>query len=186
MKVRPMTAADTRCVMQIQSACYGRELLEPEPVMLQRLQCSPQTCWVAGGQGGVKGVAAYLFAYPSHVGRVTPLSGEFELLPEADTLYLHDLAVHPRLRGCGAAQKLVMQAFAFAVDQCLNYLALVAVQQAASFWERHGFIMQPAQKAAPQLASYGVRACYMVRELQGVSSVSDPQGCETGWDEIEV
>ena len=44
-------------------------------------------------------------------------------------------------------------------------LALVAVNDAAGFWRRHGFEAREAPGMAAKLASYGPDARYMVRPL---------------------
>jgi hypothetical protein len=48
-------------------------------------------------------VVAYLAAYWSHPGKITPLQGEFDAQPQASVLYLHDMAVDPALAGQGIA-----------------------------------------------------------------------------------
>jgi len=41
----------------------------------------------------------------------------------------------------------------------------VAVNDAAPFWERHGFVVIDPPGMADKLASYGADACYMIRRL---------------------
>lgn len=159
-----MQVADLPAVMAIQAACYGLELLEPEAVLRARLERADDTCWVAerGGQ-----VCAYLAAYRSALGAVTPLHAVFRPAPVPDTLYLHDLAVDPAHHGKGVGQRLVDALLLKAAREGLGWSALVAVRGAAAFWERLGFVSHPVN-AAPQdqrLASYGPSACYMARPL---------------------
>ncbi|HRJ64128.1 MAG TPA: FixH family protein, partial [Brevundimonas sp.] len=44
-------------------------------------------------------------------------------------------------------------------------LTLVAVNDAAPFWERHGFVVDDAPGMAEKLAGYGEGARYMIRRL---------------------
>lgn len=161
-----MQSADLPAVMAIQAACYGMELLEPEAVLRARLERADDTCWVAerGGQ-----VCAYLAAYRSELGAVTPLHAVFRPAPVPDTLYLHDLAVDPAHHGKGVGQRLVDALLLKAAREGLAWSALVAVRGAAAFWERLGFAAHPAvaTEQSDSLSSYGQAACYMARPLAG-------------------
>lgn len=154
-----MHPGDLPAVMAIQRACYGSALLEPLHVLRARLAAASDTCWVAlhGGQ-----VQAYLAAYRSRLGAVTALNGAFRPVAAPDTLYLHDLAVHPEAHGAGLGGRLVDTLLARARQEGLRWSALVAVQGAAPYWQRRGFASHVADPAA--LHSYG-EADYMVRPL---------------------
>jgi predicted N-acetyltransferase YhbS len=156
-----MVPADVPAVMTVQAACYGEHLLEPASVLHDRLQAAADTCWVA-----LRGdrVCAYLAAYRSRLGSVTALNGPFKPAPSPDTLYLHDLAVHPELHGSGLGGRLVDGVMALARREGLRWSALVAVQGATSFWQRQGYA--PHAPAQPdRLGPYGDDAHYMVRAL---------------------
>jgi len=156
-----MTPADVPAVMAVQAACYGDALLEPAGVVHDRVVAAADTCWVAS-QGDR--VCAYLAAYRSRLGAVTALNGPFRPAPSPDTLYLHDLAVHPDAHGAGLGGRLVDGLVALARREGLRWSALVAVQGATSFWQRHGYV--PHAPAQPErLGAYGDDAHYMVRAL---------------------
>ena len=53
------------------------------------------------------GICAYLAAYGSSEGKITPLHGEFEADDTSDTLYLHDIAMLPEFAGQGLASALL-------------------------------------------------------------------------------
>lgn len=112
-------------------------------------------------------MVAYLAAYWSHPGKITPLHGDFAATPAANVLYLHDMAVEPALAGQGIAAQLLDAAIAHAQQRGVQQAALVAVQGAASYWQRRGFVpSEPADaQQQAQLQSYGDDACYMVRCL---------------------
>ncbi len=163
-KLRAMQVRDIPAVMSIQEECYSAEVLESEAVICNRLAASPQLAWVAEDD---EGVCAYLFAYRSRVGKVTPLDGEFQPHAEADCLYLHDLAVSRRVSGRGIGPALVRKNLEQAHSQQLRYSALVSVQESEAFWSRLGYAahteLEPRQ--ASNLASYQIPAVYMVRAL---------------------
>ncbi|HCJ29967.1 MAG TPA: histone acetyltransferase [Pseudomonas sp.] len=159
-----MQARDIPAVMSIQQESYAAEVLEDEAVIRTRLAACPQLAWVAED---AIGVCAYLFAYHSRVGKVTPLDGEFQHHAEANCLYLHDLAVSRRASGRGIGPALVRKNLEQARTQKLRYSALVSVQESEAFWSRLGYAahtaLEPAQIS--NLSSYQIPAVYMVRAL---------------------
>lgn len=163
-KLRAMQVRDIPAVMSIQEESYAAEVLEDETVIRARLAACPQLAWVAEDE---LGVCAYLFAYHSRVGKVTPLDGHFQPHAEADCLYLHDLAVSRRAGGRGIGPALVQRNLEQARSQQLRYSALVSVQESEAFWSRLGYATHD-ELEAPQidnLASYQIPAVYMVRAL---------------------
>lgn len=166
ISIRAMRPDDLDAVLAVQAACYPPSMQEAGEVVLARMRLAGESCVVA--QDG-EGVCAYLFAYPSRLGKVTPLGAEFDAAAGADTLYLHDLSVAPRVHGRGLARRLVGQLLAQARAQGMTASALVSVQDTAGFWTGLGYEAFetgcPAAHAA--LASYPGVARYMVRVLTG-------------------
>lgn len=165
--VRPLTTADVAQLLRIQRLCYGAEFIEGAEVFTRRLQAAHHCSWAAQQHGRV---VAYVAAYWSRPGKVTPLQGEFvdDTDAEAESvLYLHDLAVEPSKAGQGIAAQLLQTAVSHAQARGVQRAALVAVQGAEGYWRRQGFgPSQPTdvtQKA--HLASYGAGAQYMERGL---------------------
>jgi GNAT superfamily N-acetyltransferase len=132
----------------------------------QRIAAARNYCWVAHDE---LGLFAYLFAYPSLHGKVTPLGGCFEVQAGGDTLYLHDLAVSKRAVRSGAGSNLVELAVASALAQGFSHSALVAVQESHAFWEGHGFKLHEAlsTQEAAHLRTYPGSPVYMTRQLRG-------------------
>lgn len=164
VRLRTMHADDLQAVLAIQLACYGAGFVEDGALIARRLAAAPHTGWVAEQAGAVR---AYLAAYPSVAGKLTPLHGEFEVAPAADALYLHDLAVHPSAAGLGLGPLLVRHAWAHAAQAGWAHSTLVSVQASVGFWARHGYAAVapagPAQQA--RLATYPGDAVYMARRL---------------------
>jgi len=157
-----MGVDDLDAVLAVQAACYPPSMQEEAGVVLARLATATGTCLVAVDADGV---CAYLFAYPSMQGVVTPLGAAFEPAPVPDTLYLHDLAVAPRAHGHGLARRLVAQLQAQAREQGIAASSLVSVQDTAGFWASLGYreIDLDCPSARASLASYPGTARYMTR-----------------------
>ena len=102
--LRPLGVADVDAVLRIRAQCYGAGFVEPREVFARRLAGAGHCSWAA-----VRGdeVMAYLAAYWSRPGAVTPLNGDFAEYADASVLYLHDMAVSPSAAGRGLASSLV-------------------------------------------------------------------------------
>lgn len=162
--IRPMRHDDLAAVLAIQAEAYGSDTLEAEAIIRTRFHTSPDTAWVAESGGNVY---AYLVGYRSQLGEVTPLGGAFLPCANADSLYLHDLAVAARALGHGLGPALVNTALSLALREGLNWSSLVSVQGSRNFWERLGY--RPGPELRPDqsinLGTYPGPAFYMVRAL---------------------
>ena len=74
---------------------------------------------------------------------------------EAAVMYLHDLAIDPSVRGGGWSRPIVERLVQAARAAGWPALTLVAVNDAAPFWERHGFVVADPPGMAGKLAGYG-------------------------------
>ncbi|MFC5478596.1 GNAT family N-acetyltransferase [Massilia suwonensis] len=158
--LRRIDAADLDAILRVQAACYPPTMQEPAAVVATRIKQAADTSTVAVHQNGA--ILAYAFAYRSRMGAVTPLDAGFDVDPEGDTLYLHDLAVAPEAAGKGLAKRLAAQLLTQARDARLAWSALVSVQDSRGFWEGLGYrAANCVQKDA--LASYPGPALYMLR-----------------------
>lgn len=160
---RAMTAADLHAVADIAVLGFpdhfeGRDCFE------NRLALNPSGCFVlAAGEGPPKG---YLVAYPWRADDAPALNTLIGAIPDdASVMYLHDLALDPAVRGGGWSRPIVERVARNARAADWPAVALVAVNDAAPFWERHGFAVVETSGMAARLASYGPDACYMIRRL---------------------
>lgn len=87
------------------------------------------------------------------------------LPPTADTYYIHDIALLPSARGCGAAVAAVEHIVDHARANGYPTCSLVAVNGSVPFWRRMGFNEVNDCSLQARLASYGEDARYMVRVL---------------------
>ncbi len=161
---RPLSPQDLPGLLEVQRACYGDSYLESSEVYARRLASPAQCSWVIERTGRI---GAYLAAYDSAQGKVTPLHGDFEALDAPDTLYVHDMAVLPELAGQGFAQALLAALWRDAAARGLTRSALVAVQDSQGFWERRGYAAHQLQDVQQRrrLAAYGPGAVYMQRTI---------------------
>jgi len=156
---------DALAIHAIQEESYSVSMQEKIEVILQRLQQAPHTCWVAEDDVGPCG---YLLAYPSKLGAVTPLGGNFSVDANSDTLYLHDLAVSRRMAGKGVGNALVELAMQTATIWKMFYSGLVSVQGSRQYWMRLGYKAdKPDVQYAAHLKSYPDESVYMVKRLFG-------------------
>ena len=161
---RPLQLDDLPGLLQVQRACYGDEYVEGAEVFARRIASTVNCSLVLECEGVV---CAYLAAYRSRAGKVTPLHGDFEAISAPDTLYLHDMAVHPDFAGQGLAHALLQRMRDLAKHAALPCSGLVSVQGSQAYWARQGYelheLRDPQQQAS--LASYGEDAVYMLASI---------------------
>lgn len=159
---RPMAEDDLDGVVAVARLAFPNHL-EDRACFAERLNLHAPGCFVLADGDAVRG---YLVAYPWRLDSAPALNALIGEIPaEADTLYLHDLALHPDARGGGWTRPIVDRLAEQAQAQGWRTIALVAVNEAAPFWERLGFRARETEALRAKLASYGPDARYMVRPL---------------------
>lgn len=160
---RAMTEGDLGGVVAVARIAFP-DHFEDRDCFAERLGLYPQGCRVFASVDGH--VSGYGIAYPWVGSAMPPLNARIGALPDAaELMYLHDLALSPDTRGTGAASGFVDWLVDHARAEGWPRIALVAVNDAASFWERQGFAAIDSQALRAKLASYGEDARYMVRTL---------------------
>lgn len=108
--------------------------------------------------------SGYIFSHPWRFKQLPALNSFLHGIPaDADTYYLHDLALLPRARGTGAAAAAVGDMLRHARARGLPSASLVAVNGSLPFWHKHGFRPVDAPELASKLAGYEHAARLMVR-----------------------
>jgi GNAT superfamily N-acetyltransferase len=160
---RPMIEADLNGVATIAVIAFP-DHFEGQPMFANRLALAAQGCFVlADGDAEPMG---YAISYPWRIDSAPPLNTLIEAIPtDADVIYLHDLALDPGARGTGATREIVERLADQARAKGWPAIALVAVNDAAGFWAKHGFTVRESAAVADKLASYGSDARYMIRPL---------------------
>ncbi|WP_240197973.1 GNAT family N-acetyltransferase [Novosphingobium sp. P6W] len=160
---RPMRAADIDGVVMVAAACFP-DHFEARACFEERLKLFPKGCFALASDQAVSG---YLIAYPWPLGAIPPLNSLLGALPEErDTFYLHDLALHPQVRGQGHARPVVDQLSGVLAEMGGAKLALVSVNDSVAFWRGMGFEPVTGDAAITRkLESYGGGSTYMVRAI---------------------
>lgn len=160
---RPMTPGDLDGVTAVARLSFP-DHPEDRACFANRLALNPGGCFVLAGEAGP--VVGYLVAYPWRRNAAPALNTLIDVIPaDADLLYLHDLALAPATRGGGHAGAIIERLASEAEAAGWPAIALVAVNDAAAFWARHGFEIVSSPEMAAKLASYGEDARYMIRPL---------------------
>lgn len=128
---------------------------EGEAMYRDRMVLFGEGCLVlAAGEA----IGGYAVAYPARDGAPPPLDTVLGALPaNADTLYIHDVALAPEARGAGRSDEAVHRLLALAAP--LRRAMLVSVYGTAPFWRRFGF--REVEAAPGKLESYGADAVMM-------------------------
>ncbi|HET6537886.1 MAG TPA: GNAT family N-acetyltransferase [Sphingopyxis sp.] len=160
---RPMVKADLDGVVDVARTAFP-DHFEDRACFAERLELYPQGCFVL--ERDARKIAGYLIIYPWLASSAPPLNILIGSLPASpQLLYLHDLAIHPSARGLGLTNSIIHQIAEQAKGEGWEKIALVAVNEAAAFWGKQGFVVSDDPAMAEKLASYGDDARYMMRQL---------------------
>lgn len=135
--LRALTADDIPLVRQLEEEAYLPALHESDEAFLRLIHLYPE-----GAIGGFdeQGLCGYAFGMPSIAGTTFALREPLERLPEnADTFYIHDVAVAARCRGRGIGRLLATRLIDLAREKGFERSELVSVQGSAPFWRQFGF-----------------------------------------------
>ncbi len=154
-----MRAADVPAVMRLADVVHPT-FFEGASVFHDRLALFPEGQWVLPGPG--LELAGYAVSYPARLGAPPTLDTVLGALPEdADSLYIHDVALHPAFRGRRLAEPVIARLLRLAGGRPAM---LVSVYGTAPFWARFGFCERQGERIAAKLASFGAGAVFMTRE----------------------
>ena len=110
--------------------------------------------------------AGYVLSHPWQFGQIPALDTPLGAIPEdADTYYIHDLALLPVARRIGAATFITNALAKHARAHGYPTMSLVAVNGSAGFWARHEFEVAEVPELADKLMSYEPEARLMIRRL---------------------
>jgi len=156
-----MTTADLAAVSVLAGRIHPA-YPEDDAVFAERLRLYPAGCHVLVRGDGI---AAYVVSHPWH-GAPPALNSLLGGLPaRPSTFYIHDLALAPEARGTGAGSEIVAWLATHAREIGAPGLSLIAVNDSAEFWRRHGFEARHDPSLDRKLDSYGAGAQVMARAI---------------------
>lgn len=159
---RAMTGYDLEDVQKIADAVHPDFYESPE-VLAERQRLYRHGCYLL--ELGDR-PAGYVLSHPWRYGSLPPLNAALGQLPsDADSYYVHDLALLPVTRRVGAASSIVAALSKHALAEGYPTMTLVAVNGSMPFWERHGFVVTDIPELYAKLLTYDTAARYMVRRL---------------------
>ena len=161
---RPLTAPDLPLVEAIAEIVHP-DFPEDSAVFAERQQLYPDGARLLELDGVASG---YVLSHPWRFKQLPALNGLLSALPaDADTYYIHDLALLNKARGTGAAAMIVGEIQRHARGQGFANMSLVAVNGSLPFWHKHGFRALSPAKLEPalidKLAGYEAAARLMVK-----------------------
>ncbi|WOC16539.1 GNAT family N-acetyltransferase [Pseudochrobactrum sp. MP213Fo] len=164
---RLMREADLNAVYEI-SCVVHPDFPEDPAIFADRLRVfAPGALVLSRIVEGQEQLLGYSFSHPWQQFSAPALNSLLHKIPDnADTYYLHDVALLPQARALGAARKLVALLVQTALDHGYDSLSLVAVNGSQPYWERQGFQVQDVPQLQEKLLSYSDDARFMVRNLQ--------------------
>lgn len=162
---RDMQQGDLAAVLAIAERVHP-DYPESPAVFSERLHLFAAGCRVAVDARDV--VHGYAITHPAMLGQPPALNSLLHHLPpQADCLYLHDVAILPTARqsGLGAALVDLIERHARALR--VGHAALVAVNNSGDYWRRRGFsdYARADVTLRKKIASYDDSAQYLVLAL---------------------
>lgn len=159
---RPLTTLDLPAVEAI-AAIVHPAFPEDTAVFAERLELYPNGARLLEVDGVPSG---YILSHPWRFKALPALNARLGAIPaDADTYYVHDLALLNAARGTGAAAMIVGDILRIAKAGHYANMSLVAVNGSLPFWYKHGFRTLDVPELADKLASYETAARFMVKRL---------------------
>lgn len=139
--IRKIQSADWADIDRIQRACFPPSAIENMKSLRSIADVAPEFCSVAVRDEEVVG---YLLSHPWVADDLPMLNQPVRSCPkDAETLFIHDMAILPFARGAGQASQMVRGAMDRARETGINSASLISVQDTVEFWIRFGFVARP-------------------------------------------
>ncbi len=160
---REMRVADLSAVARVAAVVHPL-YPEADAVFAERLRLYPAGSRVLVDDAG--DIEGYVASHPWMQKSIPTLDSLLGAVPrDADTYYIHDIALMPAARGHGAAQSCVAALAAHAAAAGFATISIVAIAGTQAFWEKQGFRVVDVPALTAKLASYDSSARYMQRLL---------------------
>ena len=165
--LRALERSDLEAALAMQNASYPAFLCEDPEAFASRMTVPGSLCLAAMRSDRL---VAYLIAHASITRAPFPV-GHVLGADDAghDVLFIHDLCVSAAGRGTNLGQRIIDHAFDLAAQAGLPRAELIAVEGAASYWSRLGFVEEACSPVlAAKIASYGADARWMARDIHAM------------------
>ena len=158
MKIKPIEDNNWNDILAIQAKAYHEVDLEALDILKSKQSASPETCFVCVSEQGE--TLGYLLAHPWSESEPPKLFVPLLANENSESLYLHDMAVSPHLKGQGIGRAMLAKLIKVAHSKGVKNITLVAIQGADSFWSSLGFKVRLGAKIS---STYGEKAVFMER-----------------------
>ena len=161
IEIRPLTVSDIPAVWETQAGAHkDSSLHEPPETFAAYLKAFPAGSVAAVANDSLVG---YGVGHPWLKGEPLPLDiTELEVPTTPTSFHVHDIAV--RVKGAALGRRLLRRLVEVAAQEQLEFLDLIAVGGADTYWHQFGFRpSEPETQAARAL--YGSTAVYMVASI---------------------
>lgn len=163
MTWRSMTSADLPGIKRVADVVH-QDFPESDAVFEERLRLYAAGCFVLCDD---KPIAGYVVSHPWRYRKPPALNSLLQTIPcDADTYYVHDIALHGDARRSGSASEIVRILVKHAREHSFPNLSLIAVSGSSRFWQRHGFAVVSDADIDEKLVSYGSDARFMTLTLE--------------------
>ncbi|KAL4951506.1 hypothetical protein BDW69DRAFT_169857 [Aspergillus filifer] len=138
-------------------------LPESSRVFTERVKLYPEGCLVLADTGGQ--ICGYAISHPIRYHQPPALDTLLgKIVSDANTYYIHDIAILPEFRGGGLAAECVNKLLEVASRSGFQACELVSVYGTEAFWARFGFLKgQVGDLLQDKLRGYGEEAVYLSR-----------------------
>lgn len=159
---RQLTPADLPSLLLLASQIHPT-LPESPPIFTERLHLFPQGCLALTTPDNQ--LCGYAISHPILSHKPPALDSLLgEIGPDAESYYIHDVAILPGQRGRGVAAEGIRRLIEVGEERYAT-TCLVSVYGTSGFWARFGFEVETVDAAmAEKLREYGEGATYMVRQ----------------------
>tara|TARA_R100000365_G_C2704376_1_gene41818 strand:- start:178 stop:687 length:510 start_codon:yes stop_codon:yes gene_type:complete len=159
---RALTGYDFGAVFDIANRVHPG-FFETETVLAEKFALYRNGCYLLEVS---EKPAGYVLSHPWKRGDLPALNTLLGTIPaDADSYYIHDLALLPLTRGLGAAKQIVNGLTKHARAMGYGTMSLVAVNGSLPFWEKQGFTVEDRPDLSEKLAAYEDTARYMVKAV---------------------
>ena len=163
---RELSVNDIKSLARVADSVHPG-LPESDEVFAERVKLFPKGCLGLVEGNGNNELCGYAISHPirhSKPPALDSLLGEIAL--DANTYYIHDLAILPEFRGCGFARECIEKLFA--IGKGYSKGCLISVYSTEPFWSRFGFVpVQVDDDLEKKLLDYGDDAIYLECKKQG-------------------